>query len=82
MYAKLRFSSTCTNAQRNMSIVKLITDYYDPPASVSFDGYPGLDSSGCEVISTDSSHWTFAGTGGGQSLGSNSLTYSIGQAWN
>ena len=81
MYAKLRFSSTCTNAQRNLSIVKLITDYYDPPAAVSFDGYPGLDSSACEVISADSSHWTFAGTGGGQSLGSNALNYSSGQAW-
>ena len=81
MYAKLRFSSTCTNAQRNLSIVKLITDYYDPPAAVSFDGYPGLDSSFCEVISADSSHWTFAGTGGSQSLGSDAIDYSSAQAW-
>lgn len=81
MYGKLRFTSTCTNAERNLSIVKLITDYYDPPAAVSFDGYPGLDSSFCEVISADSSHWTFAGTGGGQSLGSDALNYSSGQAW-
>lgn len=64
-----------------MSIVKLITDYYDPPASVSFDGYPGLDSDRCEVISTDSSHWTFAGVGGAQSLGSDSIGYSSGNAW-
>lgn len=81
MYGKLRFTSTATAAQRNMSIVKLITDYYDPPATVSFDGYPGIDSATCEVIGTDSSHWTFAGTGGSESLGSNSLTYSEASAW-
>ena len=81
MYAKLHFRNTCTNAERNLSIVKLITDYYDPPESVSFDGYPGVDSSRCEVISTDSSHWTFAGTGGSQSLGSDALDYSSAQAW-
>lgn len=81
MYAKLRFNSSCTNAQRNLSLVKLITDYYDPPASVSFDGYPGLDSNFCEVISTDSSHWTFAGVGDAQSLGSDSIGYSSGNAW-
>ena len=81
MYGKLRFTNQATGAQRNMSIVKLITDYYNPPATVSFDGYPGLDSATCEVISTDSSHWTFAGPGGSESLGSNSLTYSDGQAW-
>lgn len=81
MYGKLRFTSSATAAQRNMSIVKLITDYYDPPATVSFDGYPGIDSATCEVIGTDSSHWTFAGTGGSESLGSNSLTYSQGNAW-
>ena len=81
MYGKLHFRNNCTNAERNLSIVKLITDYYDPPESVSFDGYPGIDSSRCEVISTDSSHWTFAGTGGSQSLGSNSIDYSSAQAW-
>jgi hypothetical protein len=81
MYAKLRFTPSCTNRQRNLSIVKLITDYYNPPASVSFDAYPGLDSAGCEVISADSSHWTFAGTGGAQSLGSDALDYSSASAW-
>ena len=81
MYAKLHFTPSCTNAQRNMSIVKLITDYYDPPVSVDFSGYPGIDSSRCQVISADSSHWTFAGVGGAQSLGSDSIGYSSGDAW-
>ena len=80
MYAKLRFQSTATAAERNLSIVKAITDCYDAPASITdFSGYLGLDSANTEFYSTDSSHWTFAGAGGGQSLGTTSLDYQADQ---
>ena len=77
MYAKLRFKTTTTAAERNRMIVKAITDCYDGVGPSTLDGYSGIDSSYSHFYSKDSSHWTFAGEG---TLASNSLTYNSGDA--
>lgn len=77
MYAKFRFKTDTTAATRNRMIVKAITDCYSGPASLSLDGYAGIDSARSFFYSTDSSHWTFAGEG---TLASNSLNYNSADA--
>ena len=79
MYAKFRFLDTTTNAVRNRTLVKAITDCYDGVGPANFDGYAGIDSDRSYFYSKDSSHWTFSGAGGAQSL--NGSTGTTGLDW-
>lgn len=79
MYAKLRFLNSTTSAKRNRTIVKAITDCYDGVGPANFNGYGGIDSSRSFFYSKDSSHWTFSGAGGSQSI--NGVTGTTGLDW-
>lgn len=79
MYAKLRFLQNTTAARRNRVIVKAITDCYDGVGPSDFSGYDGIDSSRSFFYSKDSSHWTFSGAGGAQSI--NGATGTTGLDW-
>ena len=79
MYAKFRFKDATTAAVRNRTLVKAITDCYDGVGPTNFDGYAGIDSSRSYFYSKDSSHWTFSGAGGAQSI--NGSTGTTGLDW-
>ena len=79
MYAKFRFLNDTTSATRNRTLVKAITDCYDGIGPANFDGYAGIDSDRSYFYSKDSSHWTFSGAGGPQSI--NGATGTTGLDW-
>ena len=79
MYAKFRFLNNTTAATRNRTLVKAITDCYDGVGPANFDGYAGIDSDRSYFYSKDSSHWTFSGAGGSQSI--NGVTGTTGLDW-
>lgn len=75
MYAKFRFRDDTTSAERNKVLVQAITDCYDGVGPTNLGGYFGIDSNRSFFYSKDSSHWTFAGIGGSQSVGSDSINW-------
>ena len=79
MYAKFRFKDATTAAVRNRTLVKAITDCYDGVGPANFNGYAGIDSDRSYFYSKDSSHWTFSGAGGAQSI--NGSTGTTGLDW-
>ena len=80
MYAKFRFLNSTTSGERNKVLVQAITDCFDGVGPSNLGGYAGIDSDRSFFYSKDSSHWTFAGKGGAQSLGSDSINWDLSAA--